>query len=100
MVKTRGDLSVEAVVFFKIYIKCYPYGFVLSSGVFRCSCMGFEQSRVAISKNLDEKVTSLTVTKVLRRSILPLVVFAPIFANANAILAAPMQEMREPDVLR
>ncbi|KAL3503660.1 hypothetical protein ACH5RR_038109 [Cinchona calisaya] len=59
-----------------------------------------KQFRVVVTKNLREKVTSLAFKKVLRRSILELMVFAPIFANANTILAAPMIEMKEPDVIR
>ncbi|XP_027061244.1 peptidyl-prolyl cis-trans isomerase FKBP16-1, chloroplastic isoform X2 [Coffea arabica] len=64
------------------------------------SCLVFKQPRVVLSENLGEKVTSIGFKKVPRRSILQLMVFAPIFATANTILAAPMQEMNEPDVVR
>ncbi|CAI9088160.1 OLC1v1022413C1 [Oldenlandia corymbosa var. corymbosa] len=59
-----------------------------------------DQCRVVMAKKFEQKGACLTNEKVRRRSILQSIVFAPIFANADLILAAPNQDMKEPDVIR
>lgn len=64
------------------------------------SFIDFGPSGATRPRILDEKLASVKVTKVLRRSVLQLIGFTPIFANTCALLAAPMVEMKEPDVIR
>ncbi|XP_055808473.1 peptidyl-prolyl cis-trans isomerase FKBP16-1, chloroplastic isoform X2 [Solanum dulcamara] len=48
----------------------------------------------------DERILSLNIKKLLRRSVLQLVGLSPIFTSLRSGLSAPMQEMRESDVIR
>ncbi|EYU27467.1 hypothetical protein ABFS82_13G155700 [Erythranthe guttata] len=56
--------------------------------------------KVSAQRNSENGYSSIAADKVLRRVILQLVGFNVIFGNACAVLAAPLQEMKEPDVLR
>ncbi|CAK9148896.1 unnamed protein product [Ilex paraguariensis] len=69
---------------------------------FRSPCqMGNEKSKVAVAKSLGVGFPSLTVKRVLRRSFLQFLGFNPILLNVNTVVvAAPMQEMNEPEVIR
>ncbi|XP_006352547.1 peptidyl-prolyl cis-trans isomerase FKBP16-1, chloroplastic isoform X2 [Solanum tuberosum] len=59
-----------------------------------------EHCKIAVPKSLDERMPSLNVKKLLRRSVLQFVGLSPIFISIRPVLSAPMQEMREPDVIR
>ncbi|XP_049400171.1 peptidyl-prolyl cis-trans isomerase FKBP16-1, chloroplastic isoform X1 [Solanum stenotomum] len=59
-----------------------------------------EHCEIAVPKSSDERMPSLNVKKLLRRSVLQFVGLSPIFISIRPVLSAPMQEMREPDVIR
>ncbi|XP_075083120.1 peptidyl-prolyl cis-trans isomerase FKBP16-1, chloroplastic-like isoform X1 [Nicotiana tabacum] len=59
-----------------------------------------EHCKIAAPKSSDERVPSLNVKKLLRRSVLQLVGLSPIFISTRPVLSAPVQEMKEPDVIR
>ncbi|KAI3456777.1 hypothetical protein Pfo_013440 [Paulownia fortunei] len=59
-----------------------------------------KELKVSAQKNLEDGCPSLAADKVLRRVILRLVGVNVIFGNVSTVLAAPMLEMKEPDVLR
>ncbi|TMX01598.1 hypothetical protein EJD97_024205 [Solanum chilense] len=60
----------------------------------------FEHCKIAVPKSTDERMPSINVKKLLRRSVLQFVGLSPIFISIRPVLSAPMQEMREPDVIR
>ncbi|XP_070038132.1 peptidyl-prolyl cis-trans isomerase FKBP16-1, chloroplastic-like isoform X3 [Nicotiana tomentosiformis] len=59
-----------------------------------------EHCKIAAPKSSDERVPSLNVKKLLRRSVLQLVGLSPIFISTRPVLSVPVQEMKEPDVIR
>ncbi|XP_055808471.1 peptidyl-prolyl cis-trans isomerase FKBP16-1, chloroplastic isoform X1 [Solanum dulcamara] len=59
-----------------------------------------EQCKIDVPKSSDERILSLNIKKLLRRSVLQLVGLSPIFTSLRSGLSAPMQEMRESDVIR
>ncbi|XP_059301028.1 peptidyl-prolyl cis-trans isomerase FKBP16-1, chloroplastic isoform X1 [Lycium ferocissimum] len=59
-----------------------------------------EQCKLGAPKSSDERMPSLNFKKLLRRSVLQFVGLSPIFISIPPVLSAPMQEMREPDVIR
>ncbi|KAJ8556032.1 hypothetical protein K7X08_022790 [Anisodus acutangulus] len=59
-----------------------------------------EQCKIAVPKSSDERMPSLNVKRLLRRSVLQFVGLSSIFISIRPVLCAPMQEMREPDVIR
>ncbi|KAG5578841.1 hypothetical protein H5410_049468 [Solanum commersonii] len=59
-----------------------------------------EHCEIAVPKSSDERMPSLNVKKLLRRSVLQFVGLSPIYISIRPVLSAPMQEMREPDVIR
>ncbi|XP_049356618.1 peptidyl-prolyl cis-trans isomerase FKBP16-1, chloroplastic isoform X2 [Solanum verrucosum] len=59
-----------------------------------------EHYKIAVPKSSDERMPSLNVKKLLRRSVLQFVGLSPIYISIRPVLSAPMQEMREPDVIR
>ncbi|KAL3821151.1 hypothetical protein ACJIZ3_007056 [Penstemon smallii] len=59
-----------------------------------------KELKVDVHKNLENRFSSLAAKQVLRREIFRLVGLNLIFADVCTVLAAPMQEMKEPDVLR
>ncbi|KAK4723335.1 hypothetical protein R3W88_026114 [Solanum pinnatisectum] len=61
---------------------------------------GSEHCKIAVPKSSDERMPFLNVKKLLRRSVLQFVGLSPIFISIRPVLFAPMQEMREPDVIR
>ncbi|XP_027768278.1 peptidyl-prolyl cis-trans isomerase FKBP16-1, chloroplastic isoform X2 [Solanum pennellii] len=71
--------------------------------IFASQLQCFEDSdhcKIAVPKSSDERMPSLNVKKLLRRSVLQFVGLSPIFISIRPVLSAPMQEMREPDVIR
>ncbi|KAK6776999.1 hypothetical protein RDI58_023716 [Solanum bulbocastanum] len=68
--------------------------------VYANSFEGSEHYKIAVPKSSDERMPSLNVKKLLRRSVLQFVGLSPIFISIRPVLSAPMQEMREPDVIR
>ncbi|XP_059662360.1 peptidyl-prolyl cis-trans isomerase FKBP16-1, chloroplastic isoform X1 [Cornus florida] len=70
-------------------------------GAFRSpSCMHNEQSKIFVAKNLGNRFPSLIVKKLPRRSLLQFLGFNSVLLNSCPVLAAPMQEMKEPEVIR
>ncbi|KAM3286933.1 peptidyl-prolyl cis-trans isomerase FKBP16-1, chloroplastic isoform X2 [Capsicum chacoense] len=59
-----------------------------------------EQCKITVPKSSDERMPSLNVKKLLRRSVLQFVGLSPIFISISPVSSAPMQEMREPDIIR
>ncbi|XP_060199306.1 peptidyl-prolyl cis-trans isomerase FKBP16-1, chloroplastic isoform X2 [Lycium barbarum] len=63
-------------------------------------CKDTEQCKIAACKSSYERMPSLIVKKLLRRSVLQFVGLSPIFISIRPVLSAPVQDMREPDVIR
>ncbi|PHT35489.1 Peptidyl-prolyl cis-trans isomerase FKBP16-1, chloroplastic [Capsicum baccatum] len=59
-----------------------------------------EQCKITVPKSSDERMPSLNVKKLLRRSVLQFVGLSPIVISIPPVSSAPMQEMREPDIIR
>ncbi|PHU04084.1 Peptidyl-prolyl cis-trans isomerase FKBP16-1, chloroplastic [Capsicum chinense] len=59
-----------------------------------------EQCKITVPKSSDERMPSLNVKKLLRRSVLQFVGLSPIVISISPVSSAPMQEMREPDIIR
>ncbi|PIN17323.1 FKBP-type peptidyl-prolyl cis-trans isomerase [Handroanthus impetiginosus] len=59
-----------------------------------------KELKVSAQKNLEDRLPSVAADKVQRRAILQLLGVNVIFGNVCSVLAAPMQEMKEPSVLR
>ncbi|KAK4439678.1 Peptidyl-prolyl cis-trans isomerase FKBP16-1, chloroplastic [Sesamum alatum] len=59
-----------------------------------------EELKVSAQRNLKDGYPSIVAKKVPRRTIFQLVGVNVIYENVCAALAAPVQEMKEPDVLR
>lgn len=59
-----------------------------------------KEFKVAVQKNLEYKLPSFVDKMEPRRSILHLIGVNLIFRNVCAVLAAPVQEMQEPEVIR
>ena len=68
--------------------------------VYANSFEDFEHCKIVVAKSTDERMPSINVKKLLRRSVLQFVGLSPIFISIRPVLSAPMQEMREPDVIR
>ncbi|GMY30801.1 peptidyl-prolyl cis-trans isomerase FKBP16-1, chloroplastic isoform X1 [Fagus crenata] len=64
------------------------------------SCMENEQPKNAMAKKLHDKSSSLTVKRLPRRMLLQFMGFNPILLCPYPIIAAPMPEMKEPEVIR
>ncbi|XP_010327205.1 peptidyl-prolyl cis-trans isomerase FKBP16-1 isoform X1 [Solanum lycopersicum] len=60
----------------------------------------FEHWKIVVPKSTDERMPSINVKKLLRRSVLQFVGLSPIFISIRPVLSAPMHEMREPDIIR
>lgn len=58
-----------------------------------------EDLKVSAGRHLKDGYPSIVAKKVPRRAIFRLVGVNVVFGNVCAVLAAPMQEMREPNVL-
>ncbi|KAL0306222.1 UNVERIFIED_CONTAM: Peptidyl-prolyl cis-trans isomerase FKBP16-1, chloroplastic [Sesamum radiatum] len=59
-----------------------------------------EELKVSAQRNLKDGYPSIAAKRLPRRTIFQLVGVNVVFGNVCAVLAAPMQEMKEPDVLR
>ena len=69
--------------------------------MFACvSCMENEQPKNDMAKKLHDKSSSLTVKRLPRRMLLQFMGFNPILLYPYPIIAAPMPEMKEPEVIR
>ncbi|KAA8523528.1 hypothetical protein F0562_009951 [Nyssa sinensis] len=64
------------------------------------SCMENKQYKFAVAKNLGDRFPSLMVKKMPRRSLLQFMGINPILLHVYPVLAAPVQEMKEPEVIR
>lgn len=64
------------------------------------SYMNDGQSEIALPKNLGGRFPTLTMERLPRRSLLQFAVFSPVFLNVYPVLGVPMEEMKEPEVIR
>ncbi|KAL8462154.1 hypothetical protein ACS0TY_033287 [Phlomoides rotata] len=64
------------------------------------SIMKTRELKVSAQKKLEDEYPSLAVDKVLRSTILRFVGVNVVLGNVSTVVAAPMQEMKDPNVLR
>ncbi|KAI8553055.1 hypothetical protein RHMOL_Rhmol06G0315400 [Rhododendron molle] len=64
------------------------------------SFMSNEQSKIVLLKNLGGRFPTPMMERMPRRSLLKLVVCNPILLNVYPVLGEPMQEIKEPEVIR
>lgn len=64
------------------------------------SCIENEQPKNALAKNVHDRFPSLTVKRLPRRLLLQFMGFNPILLCVYPGIAAPMPEMKEPEVIR
>ncbi|XP_058219114.1 peptidyl-prolyl cis-trans isomerase FKBP16-1, chloroplastic-like isoform X2 [Rhododendron vialii] len=64
------------------------------------SFMNSEQSKIVLPKNLGGRFPTPMMERMPRRSLLKLVVCNPILLNVYPVFGEPMQEMKEPEVVR
>ncbi|KAH7861465.1 hypothetical protein Vadar_026578 [Vaccinium darrowii] len=58
------------------------------------------QSKISLPKNLGGRLPTSMTEKMPRRSLLQFAVFNPMFLNVYPVLGVPMEEMKEPEVIR
>ncbi|KAB8731792.1 hypothetical protein FH972_026430 [Carpinus fangiana] len=73
----------------------FPYAASISP-----SCIENEQPKNALAKNLHDRFPSPTVKRLPRRLLLQLMGFNPILLCIYPVIAAPMPEIKEPEVIR
>ncbi|KAK4575609.1 hypothetical protein RGQ29_026534 [Quercus rubra] len=64
------------------------------------SCMKNEQPKNGMAKSLHDRYPSLVVKRLPRRLLLQFMGFNPILLCVYPIIAAPLPEMKEPEVIR
>lgn len=87
---------------YNFFEKVKDYNILLYSYVLTCFwSSGSSYTHTQQHKHTaPERWHALTLKRVLRRSVLQFLGLSPILLNVCTVTAAPMQEMKEPDVIR
>jgi hypothetical protein len=94
-------LCFGMVFIFQYHLEFFCVAYLLTMFSFSLtSCIENEQPKNALAKNLHDRFPSPTVKRLPRRLLLQLMGFNPILLCFSPVIAAPMPEIKEPEVIR